>query len=423
MNALDAETEALTNGVLPLVAAREAETKAIEQQKQAIKASADALKQAGQNEEKRQQAVAQYDEETAETAAKRRVVETREAEDTARKRIEDQSKQAQELAALDEQYYGKRADILTDLAEVQDEGGQERAKYLAEQYKEDVRLAVDHRRKLVQIERETKTAIQDAAATLDARAVIAAMQQGERQIADEQEQYGLEKQRREEDRADRLQELEDQRDEKLQAGQQALRDLDQQHQRERTAKINAFADQLRREDENRRIALSRQQADWASEDAARQAHFAAEVLSYTSHGAKVTGIVDTIFSTIESRANLALGRLGSDTGRPGQHAAVTGLGGTGTDRRLPRALGTGGYGRPGESVLLGDLGPEWVTFMRPSYVSRSGAAPVTNHINIPIVIGGGDSSPVDRLRSMVNGEDRLRSTVRRVVLDFFEGRG
>jgi hypothetical protein len=129
----------------------------------------------------------------------------------------------------------------------------------------------------------------------------------------------------------------------------------------------------------------------------------------------VTGIVDTIFSTIESRANLALGRLGSDTGRPGQHPAMT-------DRRAPRALGTGGYGRPGESVLLGDLGPEWVTFMRPSYVSRSGAAPVTNvTINMPIDIGS--DAPLDRLHSMVAGQDRLRSMVKRVVLDFYEGRG
>jgi len=239
----------------------------------AIAAAQDAALEA-QHDAQQQQAdlIAEHQQTVAAVSADRQREQARDAADFARKRAQAWAAHYRSLAEMDRSYFERRGDLIQDLSEIAGEANAERVEALEDYNKESARLAEDHQRDLLAIERDTQRDIRSAALRLDALSIWQAKQRGQEQLDDAEDQYTTEQERREEDFADRLDELDEQREARLEAGRQALRDLEAQHHRERQERVQDFNRTLAEEDRERAITRQRQREDWAREDAERRAH-------------------------------------------------------------------------------------------------------------------------------------------------------
>jgi hypothetical protein len=428
--------------VLDAARARETEARTIEHSVALIDSQATALRRVRSIEEGREAALKAQDlredfaDKTAEIEAKRGTETIQEQEDWALKQTRDLAEHYRDLAKVDQDYYEKRADIIASLGETADEERQKQVKALDAYNKEDLRRTEDHLLKLGDIERDTRQKIRDAAATLDARAVIAAQQGGAQQMGAETRQYTLERRRRAEDFQDRLDELDDERDAKLAAGQQALKDLDKQHKQERTALQTESRRKQQLEAEDRRIRLERQQQAWQNEDNARQTQFGKQLTSLgnfhasvetatTTHQKNVTSITQSGMGATELAFAQSLERMRASAAALTPPTAVgSPLVGPGGGRFITPYAG-GGWPTPGQDALLGERGMETARFYGgPWRVFAHGQRLPQEHItvNVPITLGGGAPSALASAREQARLEGFLKRVVPRLMVDFMEGR-
>jgi hypothetical protein len=429
--------------VLDAARARETEARAIEHSVALMDSQATALRRVRSIEEGREAALKAQDlredfaDKTAEIEAKRGTETIQEQEDWALKQTRDLAEHYRDLAKVDQDYYEKRADIIASLGETADEERQKQVKALDAYNKEDLRRTEDHLLKLGDIERDTRQKIRDAAATLDARAVIAAQQGGAQQMGAENRQYTLERRRRAEDFQDRLDELDDERDAKLAAGQQALKDLDKQHKQERTALQTEFRRKQQLEAEDRRIRLERQQQAWQNEDNARQTQYGKQLTSLgnfhasaetatTTHQKTVTSITQSGMGATELAFAQSLERMRASaaalTPPPAVGSPLVGPGGG----RFITPYAGGGWPALGQDALLGERGMETARFYGgPWRVFAHGKRLPQERItvNVPITLGGGGApSALASAREQARLEGFLKRVVPRLMVDFMEGR-
>jgi hypothetical protein len=301
----------------------------------------------------------------------------REQEDYDRNRVKELRDHYADLAQIDTQYYEKQAALLADLADIANEANADKLREIADATKEAQRANEDY----VDSLEKTKQDLRAGALRLDAIAIYETQQRLKEQGA----QYDKEKKRREEDLQDRIDELDDQRDERLAAGRKALEDLRKQHDKERADNERAFQLRLKEEDQERSIRLSRQRQDWAQEDAERARHVAQQV-----------GLVQSGFDQVN-----AIARLGMDTFNTivaGRIAAmISSVGGGIPTSIVQQAVGgalgrpVGAYGNgtsyvpPGTTAWVGDKGPELLRFLSPASITPHyqirGGHQVTNQFN------------------------------------------
>lgn len=260
----------LVEQVLPLIEAREREAEVLEATGKVIDEMTDFLERQAEAAERRAELERRFEQQTEDVDFQRRRQDEREHEDYLRKRQKDRAKLAEDLADLDVKTAEERADILEEMAEDEAEHDAERAEVLRKAAEEDVRETQAHRRRIRDINRQTSRDLEDALADRNVTAAIRAVEAGEEQLEAEAERFAEEQALRDKALDDTLKQIEAERREKKLAGQQALRDLQVQHQQERAARIAAFQRQIQDEDAERRIRLDRLAADRAYEDQLRR---------------------------------------------------------------------------------------------------------------------------------------------------------
>ncbi len=389
---LNTEEQSLLTTVLPLAQARAAEaaeaerltdslTKSRDGLKDFLGALGDAAQQAADLAAKRQDLTAAFGEDTDKISAQRARDATREAQDFERKRLKDQLDFRRQQAQADAQYYRDRAAALEALADVDREAGQERLKEAIAYNKESARLAEDHANRLNDIQRDLDRGAEDAIRDRDARAYASALRQAKRATEDETRQYDLEQKRRGEDQAERLTEIEAERQERLTAARQALADLETQHQEQAQERQRAYDEARQAEDTERTLRLQRQQEDYAAQDAERQTAYDNQLAALqlglsdqetaiTTSMGKQTAAVQEGYNSMVAGAEQFKSRLSSLF--------------TGSEPTRPRRRGFagGGLAPVGEDIDVGEFGRETVRFLHPAMIYPHGVRPPSPTINL-----------------------------------------
>jgi len=454
---LDREANDLQTSVIAAIDAREKENAALERLKSFLELTAQATDDVASGvgavgDAFRQTAAAvraatalqeSYAEKTAETEEERNLTLVREAEDWALKQTKALAEHYSDLAKLDRDYYEKRQSALEAIAEVDEDANAARVEALQAYNKEDLRRTEDHLLRLAEIERDTREQVRDAAASLDARAVIAAQRQGKKQLDDENRKYALEKKRRAEDFKDQLKALEAQRKERLEAARQALEDLRRQHEEERRERIADFRRQQQEAAIERSIKLQRQREDWAREDALRRQQFQQELAalnvyqnqrqsSELLHFATLRNIASAGMSAVQQTFLAALNNIRNQAAGSGSGIAVYGAGAGGSPgyrggfSSFGGRFAAGGWPPSGRDVLVGERGAEVARFYGgPWKIFASGQRPPNESltINVPITVNA-DGARVGALADMqqqVHLEGAIRRGVMRGLAEVFGG--
>lgn len=276
---IDSDTKTLTKDLLPAIQAREREAAAIEKVKDAQKDVADSLLRSAALYGDLVEAQNDYIASTREVEASRGKADRRDEEDFQRGRLKSNTDFYAGIAESDAEHYKSRQQSLDEFAkeaiDTENESQQDWLKQLAEYNKESIRNAEDLQRNLIQIEKDTRKAVGEAAANLDATSVQAALSSGQEQAAAAVDQYNLDKKRRDEDFQAQLAEAaanastaKAQRAQQF-AEQQA--ESDRQFAEQRAKQIAQFQAQQAEEDANRAFARKRELEDRAEEDASRAA--------------------------------------------------------------------------------------------------------------------------------------------------------
>ena len=420
--ALTNEAAALNEVIAPLAAAREQEAKAVEglvnvltKGTGAFASSAADFAKTIETAQKMADVTAKFRAATDAEEAKRNLTTEREAADFARKRAADQAKQNNDLAALDTKYREDQAKVLEQMGEADTEAGQARIDALKEHNKEDLRLATDHQRKILDIQRQMSKGVEDAVLARDVSAAIAAMERGKEASDTENQQYADEAERRDQDFKDRIDELDDQRQEKIKAGRKQLDDLRAQHDAERAAKITAFNQQMIQEDQERRIRLQRLQQDWAIEDAARQAQYTEQLNALhnantnerTVRNAHYKTMIDDVTSFGKTVTGIFGAALRGVTPTPTTTTTAAGKFGSTTPYTGKGSFAEGGFPPPGTVVDINERRPESAMFL--------GNWQVFPHQNMKTLgaLGGGPQVSLN-LQGAVFGEGVSAASIRSV---------
>lgn len=384
----------------PVVEAREAEAEALEAANKAQEERLDLMREEAEEMLARRDTFASFLTETKTAQEEHAQTLLEEEQDFQRERMRDWAAHYRDLAEMDADAARKEAEALDKLAEQEAEGRAEELKALAEHQRDRQRAAEDHQRRLRQIEDDAQFDFEEAARKRDTAGALAALRQGERALKQEDEQYSVAQQRREEDFNERLAELRAERDAKRQAGLEALADLREQHARERAERIADFQRRLQEEDQDRQIRLQRQQEAWQAEDEARRKHYAEQLGLTQKELQKIYNTsrtyLDGTSSAFSSAVRIIAGEANAllDAAQRASGFATGQYTYTGTKVKPPskqkRPLGFADGGLPpvGEVVKVGERGPELAMFTDPVRVySRQSAAPV-QPTSVTVNLGG-----------------------------------
>ena len=378
---------------------------------QATKDAERAVNDIATAEQRRAGLLASYADATEQTATRRGVDDAREAEDFARKRAADRAKHNADLIALDRKHLEDRAALLGKLGEGETEAEKARLDALRDFQDREKKATVDYWRDMRKINRDERLSVLDAAARLDASAVLAAQRQAEQQRQERTEQYEAERAERQADYDERLAELAEQRREKQAALARELRDLEDKHRRERAERIRAFNQQQADEAADRALRQQRLAQDRAYEDSQRQKQFNAELAAInnlitaaedlerksraaiqagganpvqTGGGGAVGGTQQYYQQLAQTAAQgryvtWAGQRVRTDMYDPQQAAGMTA--GDWYNWKLRYGYQYGGTPPVGRDVLVGERGAEWVRFMTPVRVFSHGVTPPGSSVN------------------------------------------
>jgi hypothetical protein len=323
-------------------------------------------------------------------AASRGLQDQRESLDFDRTRGREVFDFRRQQARADQDQLAREREQIARIADIQGEANREQIQQLLDFNRESQRLAEDHERRLIDIQRSTDIAIEDAIAEGNGTAAQRAVRDGEERLNAETEQYSIQRQRREEDFQLQLDSLRAQTSARQQAAIQELELSRQQYAAQRTLQEEEFQLRLAREDEDRAIRLARQAEDRAIEDAARaerlqaqQAEIVAQA-NLLQQGLEVSrsfwqGTVDlasqaaqSIFNAFNQQQALTARSAGAAAGRAVSNA-VNSIGGL---------LGFAGGGEPpvGQPVRVGEFGPETAVFTSPVRIYPNGAQPASGGV-------------------------------------------
>jgi hypothetical protein len=206
--------------------------------------------------------------------AKRRLDIAQDAEKAALDEMNALADHYSDLANIDKDFFDERADILRDRSGDLRDLDKERIEAVQKSNDEQRKLARDHQKRLIAIREDANRTIRSAAARLDAVAIFEAKEAAKAAIKTENEKFEEEKAAREDSLKDQIAQIRDEKQETRRAAQEALQDLRQQHADERNAAISAFNESNARQQQQRALEFAQQQAAWALEDQQRLARAA-----------------------------------------------------------------------------------------------------------------------------------------------------
>lgn len=445
------EADALIEMVQPAAEAREYEAAAIEGFFNLVGNAADAfgdqasgvadlLLGAQEDLARAEDLAADYRRKSQEIEEDRQRAVLQEAEDWARDQAKALRDHYQDLGDLEHDFLQDREDLLEELGEIDDEAYQERLDDLREYHKEDKRRFEDHQEELFDIASEMERDIQRAIADLDAAQAFSIAQGGEDRLAEEEQQYQKEAQRRHEDFEDRMELLERERQEQKDAARDRLRDLRQQYDQERQDRINAFRQERADEREQRQVELNRQREEWRIEDERRRRRFqdrlhdlgvyqSREAQMTFSHHSNLLQTTGQFMSNLQSQWSQGLNNIAQNAQNALSPQAQTALGAISTGfTTLASSFGGyfqhGGDPRPGTWGMVGEQGPEPMYFAGPSRIfpnrdlSKLGTS-ITVHAPISIAVPSGS----DPEQLVLLTEQRIIPKLTRAVQQAAKGQG
>lgn len=383
---LTSKLEFLKNVVLGVAENVDRANKAEEDRKKALEEAVENLKEQREAELERQQIIAEFVQESVELEQKRaREILELEADfllERSRKLYDN----AQEIAKIDSKLLDDQGKIIAKMVEEDDAYNKKRAKLFLEYNKAERRALQDHLDKLSDIHSEADLSAAEGALRLNASAIFMARLREQEQIKRENREFGQEKERRSEDFADKLREIEDERREKKDQYDQQLQDLREAADNERNEKLSQQAEELRRMDEDHQIKMGRQQQDYIDEDRARNLHIANQV-----------GIVKAGFDTVEMQTTLGMNRFNTVIQQKIDGLITKYQNAPGAFINPPSFydfFAGGGTTTPGKWNVLGDKGPEMVKFMAPAQVySNAVSKDMSRRTNIGDIVIQGASNP------------------------------
>lgn len=337
-----------------------------------------------------------FAEESARIAEQRQIDDTRSAFNTALTESRQQRDFDQQQAQTAAQFYDQQAADLEEYyaqtGEMQDQALAQQAQEQADFSRQQERDAIAHGLRLEQIERDTRLAVEQAAANLDATGVFNALQSGLNQTTTENQNYELARQQRQEDFDLQAQQLQTSLEE--QSGQRESAFLQQQADQlvafevQRAATLAAFEQRQGDEAVDAGIRAQRQIEDRAREDALRQSAFDKQITKMQLDLAKQTGIgqamidnVTNALSTIGQRfSDFLVGvqnqanTLSAPSGQVLSGSAMGFAGGTRSvpQRRVVRLNEPTGRGPGVETAVI--AGKYFARFTQPAQIFPVGAA-------------------------------------------------
>ncbi len=227
----------------------------------------------------------EFNEETKRIDAQRQLAAKRDDEDFERKRAQDRADFAKQQTGAETSYQRDRAKRIADFnasnIEQESKANQERLKTIQEHSEEAARSLEDHQRRLAQIEREGRESVLEAASRLDARGVFEALRATREKRNAENEEFQVERRRRNQDLSARLQDLTQhtavERQQRAAAFAQELAESDTRHKQQQAAEKATFDERISREDQQRAIERQRRIEDFAIADRERRASFDRQV--------------------------------------------------------------------------------------------------------------------------------------------------
>lgn len=359
--------------------------------------------------------VREFEQATADIAARRGLQDTREQQDFTRRRDQQTGDFWRGIGEQDADFAKKRSeswrDLLDELGDLETEANADRAKKITDFNKDAERRAEDHQKKLKDIEDEGRKRLYEAASMLDAIGVDAALRSMEEQRAEEEDNYATENRRLQEDLDAQLtelaQNLDQQRAQRILSYQQQQTDEAANYEQSRARRIAQFEEQLAREDEERAIRAERLAEDRRMEDELRQRDFdqrrskiLAEAGVFNEMAARVAASLqltrDSVLNFLtatQSGLGNWMSKLGDSIGQLTTKAVKGFLGGsnkTSGGGTIDDILHYAAGGKPpvGQVVQVGEFGPEYAMFTDPVQIYTANQMRQIAPETLPAAAGG-----------------------------------
>lgn len=289
--------------------------------------------------------------------------------------------------------------------------------------KDELKRAEDFGKELARIERETRENVLNAARRLDASGVRDAYRSGAQQLADATERYNDERDERQSDYAERIEELrlnnEEQRDERIRSFERQQADQLAQYNLQRQRQLEDFTRRLQDEDFDRAVRRSREIQDRAIRDRIEQEEYNKRINDLWSRLNKETSMwsnfTDSIGASFGRLRDAIAASIPEQFRLDGGKSYVPINNGTKT-----RGYAMGGIPPLNTKVLVGELGPELVSFPSTAYINRHNSPATQNALRG----GGGNTLVVDLSGMVVNFDDPylpalIRDRVYDTITDIF----
>jgi hypothetical protein len=427
--ALLVETDRLTNETLGLVEAREKETAAARQAGVAGQRLAQQLEREAQVRNQ----IAQIQSTINQQRASDELQDTRAQADIQRRRHFENIDFQRQLAQSDEEFAQRRADQLEANRQAESEADSEINNLYRQSNDASLKSTRKYLQDLADIERDSRESILEGASNLDARAVLAAIRQRDRQLEETRRGYEDEQREREADTQQRAQEIQARREQDATAATQRLADEALAYQTQRAQQIAQFEERRQREDMELAISRQREQQDRQARLASQQAQIAELRSHLTMEGAIrrsgfAAALADTqgFFNSLRSMsrgfgggaasANAGIGQLGQFINRNNGTGGANVSGAFNTTRALAQAgiKTRRGGGMTDGWTLTGENGPELANY--------PGGTRIFNAADTRAIMGGNTVSMVNNfydVGSKTNAE--LEGVVRNAIAKVYGG--
>lgn len=319
---LEDQENNLTNNVLPLVQAREAETAAIKKFTDGFQDFLNTSAKILDNAEK-------YNDETQKVNEKRQLEDSRALQDFNTKQATDTSDFRTKLNREDADYATSRLDKLNKLyaevGQIDAKAQQEQLQDITDLSRQETKISQDTVDAIAKINRDAEETELDAESRLDARAVAQAERQRKKQIEDTNSAAEKQKQQLETETKQKIEDLqksaEDERNQRLAAGLQQIQDEDAQRATQRQREIEDFNTKEGREKQQFIKEEQRRTQDRALEDKDRYQAFIKEQTALIGHFAQLSVIQTNGQNIIQAAWSAFFGNL--KAGIPGAATPTT----------------------------------------------------------------------------------------------------
>lgn len=298
-------------GVLPEIQAREADIQAAKDLAKAIKEEASQAQKTANDIDKMTQMKADFDDQTAKIAEQRFIKDSRADSDFALKQSQQvadfHTKQAQEEEDHARDRANKIAKYTADMSDIENKSRQKRLDDIDQFNEENAQKAVEYNRKIQQINSQSHDTILEAAARLDARAVLQEEKKRNQQVEQATQSYEDEKAKRQKALDQKLADIDTntkaEEDKRISAFNTELKQYDDQYATKRQREQQAFNLQQQREDAAHTLADNRRREDYALQDKERTNAFTRQIQDIIKHNTSLIGLQNTSQAAILDSAS------------------------------------------------------------------------------------------------------------------------